>query len=271
MSTATATTVPTTVLTTTPTKVAATKTTKTAKAAPVESTTTVTTVTEKTTKASKTAKTVDAPTTPSVVTTTTDTPTTKKGGKKAATVKIVEAPVLPTSTTTEEGSVASTDSTPVAASDATVTEDAFGPRFASLLDRLSALTTELRDVSASVRTLQKEHTRFVRDNTKRAKRQRTTKRNASGFAKPTLLSDEMYTFLGIEKGTLVVRNDVTRRINAYVVENNLRNETDKRRIVPNDQLRSLTNVKDADTLTYFNIQKYIKHHFVKPTVEAVVA
>lgn len=271
MSTATATIVPTT--TTTPTKVATTKTPKTAKAAATTESTTVTTVPTVTpttnTKASKTTKAVDAPV---ATTESTTTATTKKTSKKA--VKVVDAPVLPTTTATttvsEDGSVTS-DTTPVAASESTATEDVFGPRFASLLDRLSALTTEIRDVSASVRSLQKEHTRFVRDNTKRAKRQRTTKRNASGFAKPTLLSDEMYTFLGIEKGTLVVRNDVTRRINAYVVEHNLRNETDKRRIVPNEQLRTLTNVKDADTLTYFNIQKYIKHHFVKPTVEAVVA
>jgi chromatin remodeling complex protein RSC6 len=151
-------------------------------------------------------------------------------------------------------------------------ENVFGPRFAALLDRLTSLTADLREVSVQVRSLQKEHTRFVRENTKKnAKRQRVTKRNASGFAKPTLLSDEMYAFLGIDKGTMVVRNDVTRRINAYVVEHKLRNETDKRRIVPNDALKALTNVSDADTLTYFNIQKYIKHHFVKPTVAAPVA
>jgi hypothetical protein len=164
------------------------------------------------------------------------------------------------------------ESTPAdvpAASDSTQ-EDVFAGRFASLLEKLASLGNSIREVTTEVRSLQKDHARFVRENSKRAaKRQRTTgKRTASGFAKPTLLSAEMYEFLDMEKDSMVVRNDVTRKLNEYVVKNELRDASDKRKILPDAKLRTLLNVPEGDTLTYFNIQKYIKHHFVKPVATA---
>ena len=205
----------------------------------------------------------------------TEAPVKKAPVKKAKVVEVV-APVEETTT------AASTTTTPAsatpAASESTTTavegdgvqsftEDVFSTKFTELISRLAAFTNDLRDINSQVRSLQKEHNRFVRENTKRnAKRLRTTKRTASGFAKPTLLSDEMYNFLGIEKGTLVVRNDATKKLFDYVKANNLRNEEDKRIIMLNPTLRSLLNVPEGDSLTYFNIQKYIKHHFVKPIV-----
>jgi len=203
---------------------------------------------------------------------TSDSPKSKPAKKSVKTVEpsassttsTTTVTTAPSSTTAVEEVVAPAAETTI---DPSMNEDVFGPRFAALLDRLSSFSNEFREVTTLVRSLQKDHARFLRENTKRnAKRQRTAKRTASGFAKPTLLSDEMYSFLSIEKGTLVVRNDVTRKLNEYVVSNNLRDEADKRRIIPNATLRTLLNVPEGDSLTYFNIQKYIKHHFIKPVV-----
>jgi len=247
--------------------------------------TTTASVTEKSTKLAST-KVVDAPVSAKVVDTpvkSVETPTksvdsgdapVKKAPVKKAKVVEVVAPVEETSTvasTTTPAPTATSESAPATAVEGdgaqSFTEDVFSTKFTELISRLAAFTNDLRDINAQVRSLQKEHNRFVRENTKRnAKRLRTTKRTASGFAKPTLLSDEMYNFLGIEKGTLVVRNDATKKLFDYVKANNLRNEEDKRIIMLNPTLRSLLNVPEGDSLTYFNIQKYIKHHFVKPVV-----
>jgi chromatin remodeling complex protein RSC6 len=201
----------------------------------------------------------------------------KKSVKKAATAPVVEAPAA------AEASSAATATEPVVTEVAASTEpaaaaadeeaktqpsvagDNISSRFNTLLEKLTAMATETRELTTLVRNLQKEHAKFVRDNHRNiAKRQNKPKRVASGFAKPTLLSDEMYEFLSIPKGDVVVRNDVTRKLNQYVVSNNLRDEKDKRRIMPDAPLKKLLNIGDGEQLTYFNIQKYIKHHFLKP-------
>jgi chromatin remodeling complex protein RSC6 len=190
--------------------------------------------------------------------------------KKVAAKKTVTAPAAPAAApVTVETPVATVESTTTSEGAASTPEDTFSPRFAALLERLQGLTNDVREVTTSIRVLQKEHTRFVRENSKKnTKRLNRVKRTASGFAKPTLLSDEMYDFLAIEKNTLVVRNDVTRKLNEYVLSNNLRDSKDKRNIIPDAKMRKLLNFTDGDSLTYFNIQKYIKHHFVKPVATA---
>lgn len=198
-------------------------------------------------------------------------PVEKKVGGAKKTVAKTAAPAesaAPAPATQEAASPAASDAAAPAPAE-NASEDVFATRFQGLLDKLASLSTDIRDVSTQIRTLQKEHNRFVRDNVKKnSKRAPKAKRNASGFAKPTLLSDEMYAFLGLEKGSLVVRNDVTRLLNKYVVDKSLRAEKDKRQILPDDELKKLLNVTDKDNLTYFNIQKYIKHHFVKPVATA---
>jgi chromatin remodeling complex protein RSC6 len=151
-------------------------------------------------------------------------PAVKKAASKkaAATPAPVETPAAVTTATTPASGDATEATTPAAV------DDSFGPRFTALLERLQSLTNDVREVTTSIRVLQKEHTRFVRENSKKnSKRQNRVKRTASGFAKPTLLSEEMYNFLGIDKNSLVVRNDVTRKLNEYVLTNNLRDAKDK--------------------------------------------
>lgn len=96
-----------------------------------------------------------------------------------------------------------------------------------------------------------------------------TQRPASGFAKPTPLSDELCKFLSVPAGTNMARTDVTRRINDYIKEHNLQDPENKRKINPDAQLATLvTESEDDSPLTYFNLQSRIKHHFLKATASA---
>ena len=90
-------------------------------------------------------------------------------------------------------------------------------------------------------------------------------RKPSGFAKPSALTEDMTQFLGLDKDVEIARNEVTKLINKYIVDNDLRNEEDKRKIQPDKKLATLLNfdVNGDEQLSYFNLQKYIKHHFVK--------
>ena len=90
-------------------------------------------------------------------------------------------------------------------------------------------------------------------------------RSTSGFVKPTLISDELAMFLGKPVGTEMARTDVSRAINRYIQENGLRDYENDRQINPDEKLTNLLRLKEKekDKLTYFNLQKYMKHHFIK--------
>lgn len=88
----------------------------------------------------------------------------------------------------------------------------------------------------------------------------------SGFNKPSLISDEMIEFLiytGDYKGIYMSRTEVAKCINEYVILHNLRDDKNGRIIYPDKILSVLLNTTSEDQLTYFNLQKYIKHHFIK--------
>ena len=91
-------------------------------------------------------------------------------------------------------------------------------------------------------------------------------RTLSGFAKPSLLSDELCEFMGVGTGASMARTEVTRKINEYIKKNNLQDAADKRHILPDANLKKILNLTCEDKLTYFNLQKYMKHHFTKETV-----
>ena len=85
----------------------------------------------------------------------------------------------------------------------------------------------------------------------------------SGFVKPTLISDELAMFLGEPVGIEMARTDVSRAINRYIIENGLQDTENGRKINPDEKLTNLLRLKEEDELTYFNLQKYMKHHFIK--------
>jgi chromatin remodeling complex protein RSC6 len=89
-------------------------------------------------------------------------------------------------------------------------------------------------------------------------------RKPSGFIKPILISDELAMFLGKPLGTLMSRVDVGSKINRYIKENGLQDQENDRKINPDEKLGNLLRLKEKeeDKLTYFNIQKYMKHHFI---------
>jgi chromatin remodeling complex protein RSC6 len=85
----------------------------------------------------------------------------------------------------------------------------------------------------------------------------------SGFVRPTKISDELAMFLGKPVGTEMARTDVSRLINGYIRVNNLQDPQNGRNINPDTKLRALLRLGENDELTYFNLQKYMKHHFIR--------
>lgn len=139
-------------------------------------------------------------------------------------------------------------------------------RFTTVLDKLHAFANDLKGVISEVKALQKEHAKLMKQSNKRTKKATNGgSRTLSGFAKPSQLSDQLCDFMGVTKGTSMARTEVTRMINEYIKKNNLQDANDKRHIIPDAKLKQILNLGNDDKLTYFNLQKYMKHHFNKET------
>jgi chromatin remodeling complex protein RSC6 len=143
------------------------------------------------------------------------------------------------------------------------TEPTIGDAFGDLLSQLTALRSQITVLSSQVRTLRTRSEREIRAAQKAGRKRKNTNRKPSGFVKPTLISTELASFLGKPKGTEMARTEVTREINQYIRENNLKDPENGRRILADNKLRKLLKLGKSDELTYFNLQRYIKHHFAK--------
>ena len=141
-------------------------------------------------------------------------------------------------------------------------------RFKALENRLKDILTAAKSVQTELKKLQKDFVRQARElNRKKSRRGKFradgTPRPLSGFARPTEISDQLAKFLGEKKGTLLARTDVTKRITSYIKEHDLQNPENKRQIVADSNLRKLLGLASGDILTFFNLQKYMKIHFIK--------
>ena len=172
-----------------------------------------------------------------------------------------------TSKTTTTKVVAKTAPAPVVTE--TVTETPVDPtlqEFEAVLGEFTTLTAQLKTLSARVRSLQKQYTKASKSGRSRAKKSGGSK-TVSGFATPTKISNELCTFMGLQNGTEVARTEVTKYLSKYIKDHSLQDSKNRRVILPDKKLGKLLNVGKTDSVTYFNIQKYMKPHFTK-TVSA---
>lgn len=95
-------------------------------------------------------------------------------------------------------------------------------------------------------------------------------RKACGFAVAVAVSDAMCEFMEVEKGALIARTDITKKLNAYIKANTLENPENRQQILPDEKLWKILgeDAKGAN-ITHFTIQKYINGHFIKKAVAAL--
>jgi len=145
--------------------------------------------------------------------------------------------------------------------------------FSDFMGRLQQLSTVISAIKTEFRTLEKKATRELKTAAKASnkRKRKTGNRSPSGFVKPTLISDELASFLGKTTGTQMARTEVTREINAYIREHKLQDKTNGRRINADTKLSSLLKLTSGEELTYFNLQRYMSPHFAKSVPAPVSA
>ena len=142
----------------------------------------------------------------------------------------------------------------------------FTNQYNELTSIVSSLLSSLKEVQSQMKNLQKIHIKEVKTLQKKTKKKRASrdgKKNPSGFTQPTKITDELALFLDVSKGSMLPRTEVTKLVNKYIKEHGLQWEVNKRHIKPDKKLEKLLKVgKEAD-LTYFNLQTYLKPHYIK--------
>lgn len=129
------------------------------------------------------------------------------------------------------------------------------------------LVTLKGDVKVLSKAISREQKLASKSSKVKGQRKVSANRKPSGFVKPTLISDELAKFLGKTVGTEMARTDVSKEINQYIRMNNLQDAQNGRKIHPDAKLSTLLNIQPSDEpLTYFNLQRFMKHHFVKTAV-----
>jgi chromatin remodeling complex protein RSC6 len=142
--------------------------------------------------------------------------------------------------------------------------------------------TAHRQLLTCVREAKKARDREMREMQKnrRVKKQSQSsdgeKKPRTGFAKPATISDELADFLcnvagnkEVHRGMQMVRTDVTKMLDKYFIDHNLRDASDQRIVLyqKDPKLAALLKVPNNEKLTYFNLQTYLKDKFIKTSSE----
>ncbi len=149
---------------------------------------------------------------------------------------------------------------------------------ATLTEQLKALSTEftakVREAVKATQEAAKQAKKEQRDSKKKRKispeemtpEQRKAweaRRANNAFLVERPLSPELCSFMGVAVGSKRSQTQVTKYITDYVKSHNCFDPNFKRRIIPNAALAKLLRVDDKTEVTYLNLQRFLKVHFVK--------
>jgi len=183
----------------------------------------------------------------------------KKQRKPKAAAPVAEAPVPVVE-------VPAAPAVEAPATEAPVAEDASSTssKFAALVAIVKEMNALNRNANVLIKEIEKSHTKDLKTASKNGRKRRGPgNKKPAGFVTPLLVSDDLSKFFGKEAGAKFSRVEVTQGVNAYIKEHNLKDAKNGRKINPDAKLRKLLNVQANEELTYFNLQRYLKPHFLE--------
>lgn len=217
-----------------------------------------------TAKTGPTKRSVAKKTDVTVTVTTTPTPAAPAAEVKAKAAPKAKATKTETPAATAPVAVAP-EAQAVAAAPAAV--KSVSEEIASLNKKINDARETLREAAVALKTIEKRHNQEIKE----AKKRRRVKKEVDGevkaapkpsvFTTPVVLKDTLAVFLGKPKGHMMSPADVTRAVKVYIDEHKLKGE--KHEINPDTRMREVLGLKDVETLTYKNIQKYLYQLYEK--------
>ncbi len=185
----------------------------------------------------------------------------KTAPKKAAAPKQeMKATPTPPATTTAAAVVELDAPTTQTDTEQSVTRD----QIRKTREQLNEIGNALKNVLKQLCTIEKEFNKERNVWARKAKKSGRKSTNLSGFAKPGFISPELCNFLNVEPGTEMAHTDVTKLVILYIKEKDLQDQQNRRVIIPDKKLGGLLLHGTTDTITFFNLQTYMKHHYLNP-------
>ena len=130
----------------------------------------------------------------------------------------------------------------------------------TLSNDIASLRNEVKNLAKLVRKV-----RSHQEDPTGEKQKARTKNN--GFNRKMEVTDTLKEFLGLDATGTVSRSDVTRRINKYIKDNDLKHPDNGRVIVMDEKLTNLLSPPEGEQVTFLNMQRYISPHYLKPAEE----
>lgn len=124
------------------------------------------------------------------------------------------------------------------------------------MDTVLAKIEEMNQLS---KWLQKYGKQYIRKNTRGQKRRNVgdNDKSKSGFAVPVTVSEPLALFLGMKLTDEIPRTEVTKRLTAYIKENNLQIEGNRKNFTVDDALSQVFNVPQGTSTNWFEMQKFL--------------
>ena len=167
-----------------------------------------------------------------------------------------------------------------ATSEVAATESAAPASISAIVERLREVRTrvsnELKEIIADTLIAAKAAAKQVKEAGKRKKVKKDVadmtaeekaawelRRSKNAFLKPRGLSTELCAFMQLPAGSQRSQTEVTKFVSNYVKTHSCFDPANKRHIIPDGVLSRLLRVTDKDTVTYLNLQSFLKVHFLK--------
>ena len=136
--------------------------------------------------------------------------------------------------------------------------------YTNILNKLAGLKLQITSIMNDVKMAEKKMNKKVKNLEKTVNKNKNKgNRKPSGFAVPSKISHELCQFMGVESGTHLARTEVTKYISNYIKTNNLQLMKNKKKVKPNEKLRTLWGIENGETIDYFQIQGLMNKHFIK--------
>lgn len=184
-------------------------------------------------------------------------------------MEVVDTPIEESVTLTETVTLNAVNDT-----DAEV--NAFSASLDDIQNQIETFVKDMKSMSNELKNSKKRYLKIVKTLSKTKKRKTSSanqddanKKEPSGFISPIEISDELADFMNVQHKTMIPRTVVTKHIIAFIKENQLESKANGRNFDLTDPsnpnavaLKKLFNIERGDEVTYFNLQSFLKPHFV---------
>ena len=131
---------------------------------------------------------------------------------------------------------------------------------------IDTVSADIQALQKDVKSLRKMIRKVLGDIEDPTGEKKAARAQNNGFNKPQVVTEALQKFLGLEVGATISRAQVTKAVNSYVTEKNLKQG---QLITLDEPLKALLNPPADAQITFLNIQKYLNQHYIKQEKPAV--